>query len=176
MPTTLTLKGIPDDVYQRLKASAAGLAAEHQVPRKGHRCTQARGAPVIVANTNVLAYLQLPYECSPQADALFQRDPELAVPILWRSESRNLLAGCLRRKTQSLDEVLKLQAEAEALVAGTEHEVESWRVLELAPDTDHSTYGCEFVALGARHGIQVATMDAKPLKAFPKHAVALSAP
>jgi hypothetical protein len=31
---------------------------------------------VIVADTHVLAYLLLPYEFSPQADALFQRDPE----------------------------------------------------------------------------------------------------
>jgi predicted nucleic acid-binding protein len=69
-----------------------------------------------------------------------------------------------------------VQAEAEAIVAGNEYEVESRRVLELVRDSDCSAYDCEFVALAARLGTQVVTMDAKLLKAFPKHTLALSAP
>lgn len=131
---------------------------------------------MIVSDTNVLAYLLLPYEFSPQADALFKRDPEWAVPILWRSEFRNLLAGYLRRKTLTFDEVLKVQTEAEALVAGNEHEVDSRRVLELVRDSKSSAYDCEFVALAAQLGTKVVTMDAKLLKAFPQYTVALPAP
>ena len=129
---------------------------------------------MIVADTNVLAYLLLPYEFSPQADALFKRDPEWVAPILWRSEFRNLLAGYMRRKTLTFDQVLKIQGEAEALLAGNEHEVDSRRVLELARDSDCSAYDCEFVALAARLGTKVVTMDAKVLNAFPQHAQALS--
>ena len=66
---------------------------------------------MIVVDTNILAYLLLPYEFSPQADALFKRDPDWVAPILWRSEFRNLLAGYVRRKTLTFDEVLKVQAE-----------------------------------------------------------------
>lgn len=130
---------------------------------------------MIVADTNVLAYLLLPYEHSPLADALFKRDPEWAVPVLWRSEFRNLLAGYLRRKTLTFDEALKVQAEAEALVAGNEHEVDSRRVLELVRDSDCSASDCEFVALAARLGTKVVSMDAKLLKAFPQFTTALSA-
>jgi len=130
---------------------------------------------VIVADTNVLAYLLLPYEVSPQADALFKRDPEWVVPVLWRSEFRNLLAGYLRRKALTFDEILRVQAEAEALVAGNEHEVDSRRVLELVRDSQCSAYDCEFVALAARLGAKVVTMDAKVLKAFPQHTISLSA-
>lgn len=130
---------------------------------------------MIVADTNVLAYLLLPYEHSPLADALFKRDPEWAVPVLWRSEFRNLLAGYLRRKTLTFDEALKVQAEAEALVAGNEHEVDSRRVLELVRDSDCSAYDCEFVALAARLSTKVVSMDAKLLKAFPQFTTALSA-
>ena len=130
---------------------------------------------MIVADTNVLAYLLLPYEVSPQADALFKRDPEWAVPVLWRSEFRNLLAGYLRRKALTFDDILRVQSEAESLVAGNEHEVDSRRVLELVRDSQCSAYDCEFVALAARLGAKVVTLDAKVLKAFPQHAVALSA-
>ncbi len=131
---------------------------------------------MIVVDTNVIAYLLLPYELSPQADALFNRDPEWAAPIFWRSEFRNLLAGYMRRKTLSFDEVLKVQAEAEALLAGNEHEVDSRRVLELVRDSDCTAYDCEFVVLAMRLGVKVVTMDAKLLKAFPRHAMPFSAP
>lgn len=130
---------------------------------------------MIVVDTNVLAYLLLPYKYSPRADALFKRDPEWVAPILWRSEFRNVLAGYLRRKTLTLDEVLKVQAEAEAILSGNEHEVDSRRVLELVRDSNCSAYDCEFVALAAKLGVKVMTMDAKVLKAFPHYTAALSA-
>ena len=129
---------------------------------------------MIVVDTNVLAYLLLPYEVSPQADALFKRDPDWVAPILWRSELRNLLAGYVRRRTLTFDEVLKVQSEAEALLAGNEHEVDSRRVLELVRDSNCSAYDCEFIALAVRLGTKVVTMDGKMLKEFPQHAMALS--
>ena len=128
---------------------------------------------MIVVDTNILAYLLLPYEFSAQADALFKRDPEWAAPILWRSEFRNLLAGYVRRKTFTFDEVLKIQAEAEALLAGNEHEVDSRRVLELVRDSNCSSYDCEFIALATQLGTKVVTMDAKMLREFPQFAVPL---
>ncbi len=130
---------------------------------------------MIVVDTNVLAYLLLPYEFSPQADALYRSDPDWAVPIFWRSEFRNLLAGYLRRKTLTFDEVVKVQVEAEALLAGNEHEVDSRRVLELVRDSDCTAYDCEFVALAMRLGVKIVTMDKQLLKAFPKHTTSLSA-
>lgn len=128
---------------------------------------------MIVVDTNILAYLLLPYEFSPQADALFERDPEWVAPILWRSEFRNLLAGYLRRQTLTFDEVLKIQVEAEALLAGNEREVDSRRVMELVRDSNCSAYDCEFIALAALLGTKVVTMDGKMLREFPQFAVAL---
>jgi predicted nucleic acid-binding protein len=130
---------------------------------------------VIVVDTNVVAYLLLPCEHSPQAEALFAQDADWAAPILWRSELRNLLAGYLRRKTLSFDEILKVQAEAEALLAGNEHEIDSRQVLELVRDSACSAYDCEFVALAMRLDVPLVTMDAKLLAAFPTRAVALPA-
>ena len=130
---------------------------------------------MIVVDTNILAYLLLPYEHSAQADALFKRDAEWAAPILWRSEFRNLLAGYLRRKTLLLDENLKVQSEAEALLAGNEHEVDSRRVLEFVRDSDCSAYDCEFVVLAERLGVTLVTMDKKILRAFPQHTATLIA-
>jgi len=130
---------------------------------------------VIVVDTNILAYLLLPYEHSPRADALYRSDPDWAMPIFWRSEFRNLLAGYLRRNTLAFDAVIRVQTEADALLAGNEYEIESRRVLELVRDSDCTAYDCEFVALAMRLDVKVVTMDKKLLKAFPKHTASLPA-
>jgi predicted nucleic acid-binding protein len=129
---------------------------------------------VIVVDTNVLAYLYLPTDYTSQAEALLQQDPDWVAPVLWRSEFRNILAGYMRRKTLTFEEARNLQAEAESLLAGNEHEVDSQQVLELVRDSDCSAYDCEFVALALRLGAKLVTMDAKLLKAFPKQAVSLT--
>ena len=130
---------------------------------------------MIVVDTNVLAYLYLPTEFTPHAEALLERDPEWMAPVLWRSEFRSILAGYLRRRILAFDDARALQAEAESLLAGNEHEVDSQRVLELVRDTDCSAYDCEFAALAMHLDVKLVTMDAKLLRAFPKFAVPLTA-
>lgn len=130
---------------------------------------------MIVVDTNVVAYLYLPTEFTAHAEALLKRDPDWAAPVLWRSEFRSILAGYMRRKSLTFEDARALQGEAESLLAGNEHEVDSQRVLELVRDTDCSAYDCEFAALAMRLGAKLVTMDSKLLKAFPQHAVSLTA-
>jgi len=129
---------------------------------------------VIVVDTNVIAYLYLPGEYTAGAEALLEKAPEWAAPILWRSEFRNILAGYMRRKLISFEQAFSLQREAESLLGGGEYEVDSLAVLELVRGSDCSAYDCEFVALAMRLGTRLVTMDRKLLQAFPEHAVALS--
>jgi predicted nucleic acid-binding protein len=130
---------------------------------------------VIVVDTNIIAYLYLESEFTARAEALLASDPEWAVPVLWRSEFRNILAGALRRKALSFDEVRNVLNEAESLLAGCEHEVGSQQVLELVRDSNCSAYDCEFIALATQMRVKLVTMDGKLLKAFPKLAVPLPA-
>ena len=129
---------------------------------------------MIVVDTNVLAYLYLPGEFTPAAEALLETDPEWAAPVLWRSEFRNILAGYVRRKTVTFDQALALQLDAEGLMAGAEHEVDSRTVLDLVRSSDCSAYDCEFAALATMLSAKLVTMDGKLLKAFPKIAVPLN--
>jgi predicted nucleic acid-binding protein len=130
---------------------------------------------VIVVDSNVVAYLYLPGDYTEKAEGLLEHDADWAAPLLWRSEFRNILAGYMRRKMLAFEAARDLQLEAESLLAGAEHEVDSRLVLELVRDSDCSAYDCEFVALAMTLGVNLVTMDAKLLRAFPKHAVALSA-
>ena len=129
---------------------------------------------MIVVDSNVLAYLYLPGEYTAAAEALLEQDPEWAAPILWRSEFRNILVGYMRRKVISFEQANSLQREAESLLEGSEFEVDARTVLELARDSDCSAYDCEFVALAAKLDTKLVTMDKKLLRAFPKHAIALT--
>ena len=130
---------------------------------------------MIVVDSNVLAYLYLPGEFTAAAEALLEREPEWAAPILWRSEFRNILSGYMRRGVIPFELATNLQSEAESLLAGNEFEVESRAVLELVRESDCSAYDCEFVALAAKLDTKLVTMDKKLLSAFPRRAVALSA-
>lgn len=129
---------------------------------------------MIVVDTNIVAYLYLPTAYTAQAEALLQKEPDWAAPVLWRSEFTNILAGYLRRKTLSFEDAKAVQAEAESLLAGNEYDVSSDRVLELVRDSDCSAYDCEFVALALQLDVMLVTMDAKLPKAFPSRAVALA--
>jgi predicted nucleic acid-binding protein len=81
----------------------------------------------------------------------------------------------LRRKQLTFENMREIQREAEALLLGNEHEVDSQRVLELVRDSDCSACGCEFVSVAMRLGIKLLTADKKVLKSFPEQTVALSA-
>jgi predicted nucleic acid-binding protein len=129
---------------------------------------------VIVVDTNILAYLYLPTPYTAYAEALLDREPDWAAPVLWRSEFRNILAGYLRRQTLRFEDVKAVQAEAESLMAGNEYDLHSERVLELVRDSDCSACDCEFVALAIQLDVALVTMDPKLLKAFPARAVPLT--
>lgn len=128
---------------------------------------------MIVVDTNIVAYLYLPGEYTAAAEALLEHDPDWAGPVLWRSEFRNILAGCLRRDSLTMQQAHDLQREAEDLLRGAEYEVDSLHVLELVRDSECSAYDCEFVALAMKLGTKVVTMDGKLLRAFPGLTAAL---
>lgn len=123
---------------------------------------------MIVADTNVLAYLFIQGLHTLSAEALLAKEPQWVAPILWRSEFRNILAGYMRRGDVSFDGAYKILREAESLLAGNEYEADSLQVLELVRDSECTAYDCEFVAVAMALNAKLVTMDKALLKAFPK--------
>ncbi len=128
---------------------------------------------MLVADTNVIAYVYLPTENTLAAERLLATDPIWAAPILWRSELRNVLALYLRKKLLTFDQAWAIQTEAESLLAEHEYEVASYDVLQLAQESGCASYDCEFIALARRLDAKLVTVDKKLIKAFPKIAVPL---
>jgi len=125
---------------------------------------------VIVADTNVIAYLLIPSPFTAMAERVYARDPEWVAPTLWRSEFRNVLSLYMRRSLLSLDQAVALHDEADDLLRGHEFEVISADVLSLARDSGCSAYDCEFVALARFLGVPLVTADRRLAQAFPHHA------
>lgn len=126
---------------------------------------------MIVADTNLLAYLLLNGEHTKAAEKVLQTDSEWAIPLLWRSEFRSVLALYLRRKLLSYDAALELFQQAEEYVRGREYAVETPRVLDLVNQSNCSSYDCEFVSLAMDLNVPLVTSDGKVLAAFPNVAI-----
>ena len=128
---------------------------------------------MIVVDTNVIAYLYINGERSQQAEDLLVKDPEWIAPKLWLSEFRNVLSLYLRKNLLTLDEILFILQQAEALLAHNEYKVASAEVMELVNSCNCSAYDCEFVALAQHLDIRLVTVDKKIIKYFPHIAIAL---
>jgi len=129
---------------------------------------------VIVADTNLIAYLAMPSPYTEAAERLLVREPEWVAPVLWRSEFRNVLALYLRKGLIRFEQALDIQAEMESLFQGKEYEVASLDVLSLVNQSECSAYDCEFVALAKGLGVKLVTMDRKLVSCFPDTATLLT--
>ncbi len=127
---------------------------------------------MIVADTNLFAYLYIGGEQTSLAEAVFLQDPLWAAPLLWRSEFRNILAGLVRRKSLTLPVATDFIRETEGWMKGREYAVVSYHVLDLAAKSGCSAYDCEFVALAEDLSVKLVTNDRQILKAFPRIAIA----
>ena len=128
---------------------------------------------MIVVDTNVTAYLWLPGEFTTAAVQMLSLDADWAVPLLWRSEFRSVLAGAVKHKACTLDRAISIVRGAEEHLQGREFAVESAEVLRLAEESGCSAYDCEFVVLARALGVPLVSNDREVLKAFPKVAVPL---
>lgn len=122
---------------------------------------------MIVADTNLIAYLFIEGEFTFQAESIYQSDPDWVAPYLWRSEFRNILTLYLRKKILSLAESRAIADLAEDLLLGNEFELNSDAILDLAFSSSLSAYDCEYVVLAQQLGIKLITNDKKILRLFP---------
>lgn len=130
---------------------------------------------MIVADTNLIAYLLLEGPKVAEAEAVFRKDADWVAPALWRSEFRNVLAMLMRQQRLDLPGATACWQEAETLIATPEASSDSHEILRLAQTSGCTAYDCEFVALARQLGAPLVTADGQVLKAFPGIAVSLQA-
>lgn len=122
---------------------------------------------MIVADTNLIAYLLLEGEHTAAAEQVLLKDHHWIAPVLWRSEFRNILATYMRQGLLFLEDALRLVELAEIFLAGREHASASDAILKVTERSGCAAYDCEFVVLAEETGLPLVTSDQEVLKAFP---------
>jgi len=126
---------------------------------------------VIVVDVNIIAYLFISGEQTEKVKQVLRKDPDWIAPILWRSEFRSVLALYIRKKHLSVTDAKFLSHEAENMMADSEYEVHSGKVLELINTSKCSSYDCEYVALAEDIDVPLVTGDQQILREFPSKAL-----
>ncbi len=128
---------------------------------------------MIVVDTNIISYLYLPTDYSNLVEQLLDIEPKWAAPVLWKSEFRNVLSGCIRKGLLDFDSAIAIMQETEDILANQEYQISSLQVLRLVSESYCSAYDCEFVALAEQLDISLVTQDKKILRNFPHVAYSL---
>ena len=128
---------------------------------------------MIVADTNLVAYLLIPGENTAAAESVLEKDASWSVPLLWRSELRNVLTLHVRAGRLTLGDAIDSMRDAESLLGALEYEVPSAPVLRLANQSGCTAYDCEFVHVARELRVPLVTSDRRVLRAFPDTALSM---
>lgn len=126
---------------------------------------------MIVADSNLIAYLLIPGDRNQVSEEVLRRDSHWAVPLLWRSEFRNILTLYMRHEGMVVEQAKITMSKAERLLSDREYAVNSEAVLDFVQKTTLSAYDAEFVVLAEHFHAKVVTTDSKLLKEVPDRAV-----
>jgi len=126
---------------------------------------------MIVADSNLIAYLLIPGDRNQVSEEVLRRDSHWAVPLLWRSEFRNILTLYMRHEGMVVEQAKITMSKAERLLGDREYAVNSEAVLDFVQKTTLSAYDAEFVVLAEHFHTKVVTTDSKLLKEVPDRAV-----
>jgi len=127
---------------------------------------------VVLVDTNILAYLLIEGNRTPEAQALYGRDPD------WRSEAfimvefSNILATYVRAGRITHKQALDQLAAAQGLIP-TPTTVQHSHSLEIAIEFGLSVYDARFIAAATQLRVKLMTEDAKLREAVPAWTQAL---
>jgi len=126
---------------------------------------------MIVADSNLIAYLLIPGDRNKVSEDVLRRDSHWAVPLLWRSEFRNILTLYMRHEGMVVEQAKVTISKAERLLSEREYAVNSEAVLDYVQKTTLSAYDAEFVVLAEHFDTKVVTTDLKLLNGAPDRAI-----
>lgn len=126
---------------------------------------------MIVADTNLAAYLVLEGDHTDLARRVRARDPDWRVPPLWRSEFLNVLATAFRAGVVDDTQALAAWRAAVAILGAGEVEPGAEAVLSSALRRGITAYDAQFVVAAERLGVPLVTSDRGLLRACPDVAI-----
>ena len=129
---------------------------------------------MIVADTNLVAYLLIEGERTEEARRIWRRDPAWILPPLWRSELLNVLALSVRASVLEAEQARAAWRHAAHLFRSSELEPEGSAVLAAAIRLGISAYDAHFVVVAEGLGARLVTGDRELLDRCPHQTVSMS--
>ena len=128
---------------------------------------------MIVADTNLIGYLLIDGEQTESARRVWTRDPDWAMPPLWRSEFLNVLVVAHRAGALDRDQLVETWRRSTIFMNATELEPDGEQVLKIALGRDLSAYDAQFIAVASEFGVPLVTADQRVLTRCPDIAVSI---
>jgi predicted nucleic acid-binding protein len=128
---------------------------------------------LIVADTNLVAYLLIEGEKTAAARAVWAKDSRWMLPTLWRSEFLNVLTTAVRARVLTIAQAHDTWHIAHAMFDQSEVEPSGDDVLDAAAERNLSAYDAQFVVAAVDLDVPLVTADRRLLEACPDLAIAL---
>jgi len=126
---------------------------------------------MIVADTNLIAYLLIAGPFSEAAQRVLDRDDQWLAPTVWHHEMLNLLATSVRAGHMPAWKARDVWAHGPAFVRDSE--VQPLDVLDLSVASKFATFDCYYVVLARKLGRRLVTGDKPLIEAFGDVAVSI---
>ena len=126
---------------------------------------------MIVADTNLIAYLLIAGPFSAAAQRVWDRDSHWISPLIWHSELLNVLATSVREGHMAKEKAQEVWAHAPAFIRDAE--VPPLEVLDLSISSRFATFDCFYVVLARKFNASLVTADKKLLQRFNDVAVSI---
>ena len=130
---------------------------------------------MIVVDTNILVYSLIQGPATALARRVFDRDPVIRLPELWRHEFVNALATYSRSGGASAEEARQLWLEADRLFEPYTVPVDLSIALEFAVHHRITAYDAQFITLAETLGVRCVTEDRRLQRQLPRLAVSMEA-
>lgn len=120
---------------------------------------------MIVADTNLVAYLLIEGAHTATANAVWAKDAHWMLPTIWRSEFLNVLATSARANVLTLEQAHETWRVALTIFGRSEVEPEGTDVLDQAAERNLSAYDAQFAVAASDLGVSLVTSDRRLLAA-----------
>ena len=129
---------------------------------------------MIVADTNLVAYLLIDGVHTSVAKAVYARDDVWVVPPLWRAEFLNVLTNFVRAGLLTERQYRSVWRTAIELLGTAEQEPDAFATLRHAVARAISAYDAQFVVLARTLGTVLVTADRRLAQRCPEDAVLMT--
>ena len=120
---------------------------------------------MIVADTNLVAYLLIEGTQTPTAKAVWEKDSRWMLPTIWRSEFLNVLTTSVRADVLTLDQAHDTWHAALTIFGESEVEPSGDDVLDAASKRRLSAYDAQFAVAAMDLDVPLVTSDRRLLAA-----------